>query len=67
LIPDALKSLLIIERTPEPELPVSPSPSQEIDTYSFNIDNLNPTQKAELEKLLATLMVGNTFPRVSAD
>ncbi|PQE20740.1 hypothetical protein CJF30_00002063 [Rutstroemia sp. NJR-2017a BBW] len=52
----ALKSLSIIERTPEPELPVSPSPRQEVDTPSFNIDNLNSTQKVELGKFLASLM-----------
>ncbi|PQE06594.1 hypothetical protein CJF31_00009722 [Rutstroemia sp. NJR-2017a BVV2] len=55
---DALKSLLIIDHTPEPELPVSPSPRQEINTPSFNIDNLNSTQKAELGKFLASL-IGN--------
>ncbi|PQE27999.1 hypothetical protein CJF32_00005767 [Rutstroemia sp. NJR-2017a WRK4] len=61
----ALKSLSIIERTPEPEPepPVSSSPTQDVDTPSFNIDNLNPSQKAELGKFLASLMVSNTLLR----
>jgi len=47
---EALKSLLIIERTPEPS--VTPEPDEPI-----NIDELSASQKAKLDKFLEGLTV----------
>jgi hypothetical protein len=49
---DALKSLLIIERSPSPEAEEEPEPEP-----SLRLDNLNPTQKTRLEQFLRELVV----------
>jgi hypothetical protein len=49
---DALKSLLIIARTPSPEPAEEPVPEP-----ALNLDNLNPTQKSRLERFLRELVV----------
>jgi hypothetical protein len=49
---DALKSLLIIERTPSPE-----AEEELVRESSLSLDNLNPTQKTRLEQFLRELVV----------
>jgi hypothetical protein len=49
---EALKSLLILERTPSPgpeDVPASPAP--------INLENLNPVQKSQLDRFLKGLVV----------
>ena len=49
---EALKSLLILKRTPSPDLEeASPMPAP------INLENLNPTQKSKLERFLQDLVV----------
>ncbi|PMD61670.1 uncharacterized protein K444DRAFT_628688 [Hyaloscypha bicolor E] len=48
---DALKSLLIIERTPSPEPAEAPVPEP-----ALSLDNLNPAQKTRLEQFLRELV-----------
>ncbi len=49
---DALKSLLIIERSPSAEAEEEPVPEPDL-----RLDNLNPTQKTRLEQFLRELVV----------
>ncbi|KAE9368742.1 hypothetical protein N431DRAFT_494137 [Stipitochalara longipes BDJ] len=56
---DALKSLLIIERSPSPEAEEEPVPEQP----ALSLDNLNPTQKARLEQFLRELVNGGDSRR----
>lgn len=54
---DALKSLLIIERSPSPEPEETPVPEQ-----GLSLDNLNATQKTRLEQFLRELVVCVLIP-----
>jgi hypothetical protein len=49
---DALKSLLIIERSPSPE-----AEEELVPEPGLRLDNLNPTQKTRLEQFLRELVV----------
>ncbi|KAF7939035.1 uncharacterized protein EAE98_001371 [Botrytis deweyae] len=53
---ESLKSLLILERTPEPSLSPSPAPIPNGASGSFDLENLDATQKAKLQEFLGNLL-----------
>ncbi|TGO36563.1 hypothetical protein BHYA_0121g00240 [Botrytis hyacinthi] len=53
---ESLKSLLILERTPEPSPSPSPAPISNGASGSFDLENLDATQKAKLQEFLGNLL-----------
>ncbi|CAD6442057.1 cb0b002f-385d-45ab-a81f-dbceabd4699c [Sclerotinia trifoliorum] len=58
----SLQSLLILERTPEPSPFPSHYPIPSGASGSFDLDNLDATQKAKLQEFLENLMGTSTQP-----
>ena len=60
ILSDALKSLLIIERSPSPEPEEAPVPEP-----GLSLDNLNAAQKTRLEQFLRELVVCVLIPTLA--